>query len=174
MSKNKKINKEKKDIIVDDDDDDDIDELMEGLEDDEELNDKEVEEEDLDPTFNSHLYSYMRRAVQRPHTKKNDIYITNNGNFIYYVKRIKKLMFIENIQEVNIHGLGAAIMSAIKLSLYLQRRFDMVLSPTTSTEIIIDQYEPNVDYVDPVSKTRHCSAIHINVKKPTTTTASTQ
>ncbi|GAM23993.1 hypothetical protein SAMD00019534_071680, partial [Acytostelium subglobosum LB1] len=116
--------------------------------------------------------SYMRRAVQRPHANKNDIYLSTNGKFIYYVKRAKKLLLLQGAKEISIHGLGAAIMPAIKLSLYLQRHVDgLVLSPSTTTEEILDHYDPNVEYLDSVTKIRHCSAIHIKLIKRATATS---
>eukprot|EP01133_Synstelium_polycarpum_P000229 gene229-279_t len=106
----------------------------------------------------------MRRVVQRAHTKRNDIYVSNNGKFQYYVKRAKYLLIQEALKEVVIHGLGAAVMPAIKLSLYLQQHMpSLTLAPTTSTEEIIDQYDPNVD-------SRSCGRTSSRTRKPTTST----
>jgi len=113
-----------------------------------------------DPT----LYTYVRRVVQRPQTNRNDIYISTNGKYIYYVKRAKQLLLLEGVKEITIHGLGSAISLAVKLSLYLQRVIPgLILSPTTSTEEIIDQYDPLVNDLEPVLKIRHCSSIHIKI-----------
>ncbi|KAN0021618.1 hypothetical protein ACTFIU_003762 [Dictyostelium citrinum] len=132
-----------------------------------------------DPT----KYVYMRRVVQRPYAKKNEIYLSNNGKFIYYVKRVKNLLFNQKEKEIIIHGLGAAISLAVKLSLYLQKDIEgLTLSTTTSSEEIIDQYDPLVNDLEPVLKIRHASAIHIkiindgsstNVNSSSTTVATT-
>ncbi|KAF2071835.1 hypothetical protein CYY_006852 [Polysphondylium violaceum] len=120
-----------------------------------------------DPT----LYTYVRRVVQRPQTNKNDIYISTNGKYIYYVKRAKQLLFTQGLKEITIHGLGSAIGLAVKLSLYLERNIGgLVLSPTTSTEEIIDQYDPLVNDLEPVLKIRHCSSIHIKILKNSVST----
>ncbi|KAM9970027.1 hypothetical protein ACTFIR_001867 [Dictyostelium discoideum] len=133
-----------------------------------------------DPT----KYVYMRRVVQRPYAKKNEIYLSNNGKFLYYVKRVKNLLFNQREKEIIIHGLGAAISLAVELSLYLQRDIEgLTLSTTTSSEEIIDQYDPLVNDLEPVLKIRHASAIHIKIindgsstnpnKTNSTTTATT-
>ncbi|EAL62877.1 RNase P protein subunit [Dictyostelium discoideum AX4] len=113
-----------------------------------------------DPT----KYVYMRRVVQRPYAKKNEIYLSNNGKFLYYVKRAKNLLFNQREKEIIIHGLGAAISLAVELSLYLQKDIEgLTLSTTTSSEEIIDQYDPLVNDLEPVLKIRHASAIHIKI-----------
>ncbi|EGG24980.1 RNase P protein subunit [Cavenderia fasciculata] len=159
------MSKNKQNVIVQDTkhvevDDDDI-EFEEEEDSDIELGE---DDQDYDPTFNPKLYSYMRRVTQHNAPAINDIYVTNNGNFLYYCKRAMKLLQNKQMQEINIHGLGAAIIKAIKLSLYLEKRIpDIVIGASTSTEEIIDHYDPNVDKLEPVSKIRHCSAIHIKV-----------
>ncbi|KAM9995649.1 hypothetical protein ACTFIY_001829 [Dictyostelium cf. discoideum] len=113
-----------------------------------------------DPT----KYVYMRRVVQRSYAKKNEIYLSNNGKFLYYVKRAKNLLFNQREKEIIIHGLGAAISLAVELSLYLQKDIEgLTLSTTTSSEEIIDQYDPLVNDLEPVLKIRHASAIHIKI-----------
>ncbi|KYQ89840.1 RNase P protein subunit [Tieghemostelium lacteum] len=124
--------------------------------------DLKVSEEDLN---NPYLYCYKRRTAQRAKANANDVYIANNGQFILYVKRCKKLLLQqENCKEVVIHGLGAAIIPAIKLSLYLQKKIpNLVVSPNTGTEEIIDQYDPLRDDLEPVLRIRRCSSIHIRL-----------
>ncbi|EGC36808.1 hypothetical protein DICPUDRAFT_77539 [Dictyostelium purpureum] len=146
------------------------DNQMEDNEDD--LNSEDLEEaEERERNYEQYLllndpskYTYLRRVVQRPQTKKNEIYLSNNGKFLYYIKRAKKLLIDEKEKEIIIHGLGAAIPLAVNLSLQLQKDIqDLVLSPTTSSEEIIDQYDPLTDDLEPVLKIRHASAIHIKI-----------
>eukprot|EP01132_Coremiostelium_polycephalum_P005506 gene5506-6860_t len=135
------------------------------IEEDVEEEEEEEEEEDKFALVNDpDSYTYKRRAVQRPSTKKNEIYLSTSGKYIYYVKRAKKLLLVDRVKEIHIHGLGSAISVAIKLSLYLEKNIPgLVLSPTTSTEEILDQYDPLKDHLDPVLAIRHCSAIHIKI-----------
>ncbi|KAM9974508.1 hypothetical protein ACTFIW_007962 [Dictyostelium discoideum] len=55
--------------------------------------------------------------------------------------------------------------STVELSLYLQKDIEgLTLSTTTSSsEEIIDQYDPLVNDLEPVLKIRHASAVHIKI-----------
>jgi hypothetical protein len=60
--------------------------------------------------------------------------------------RAKTLLSSVTIEEISIHGLGAAVNRAIELALKLiDENRDLSLFVSTSTVKLIDDYEPLVD-----------------------------
>nr|XP_050850527.1 ribonuclease P protein subunit p20-like isoform X1 [Vespula vulgaris] len=109
--------------------------------------------------------NYMLRKRQpRLIREKRDIYVTNKTDFKAQLKKCEKLFNI-GISEIIIHGLGAAIKRACNLALQLKEihHNSLDLDIKTSTEELIDDFEPLNDDYDYEMKIRRNSAIHIRV-----------
>ncbi|KAL2727950.1 ribonuclease P protein subunit p20-like [Vespula maculifrons] len=109
--------------------------------------------------------NYMLRKRQpRLIREKRDIYVTNKTDFKAQLKKCEKLFNI-GVSEIIIHGLGAAIKRACNLALQLKEihHNSLDFDIKTSTEELIDDFEPLNDDYDYEMKIRRNSAIHIRV-----------
>ena len=79
-------------------------------------------------------------ALQGP----NHILVSRRSSVAALRKRVRKLLASKRWAEIHIHGLGAALASAVMLAAELVLEFDgrIVASASTSTEAIIDRFEP--------------------------------
>lgn len=78
-------------------------------------------------------------------------------------------LFQEGHSEVIIHGLGAAVSTAVNVALILQEKLSHTvdLAVNTSTVDLIDDYRPMYDTDEPFSRVRSNSAVHVRVyRKP--------
>lgn len=102
--------------------------------------------------FQFHLRSpftdkFVKRTVVRKGTvQKNEFFVSRGTKKVVVLKKATKLLDGE-FDEVIIHGMGAAIYKAIDIAQDLVSKSlgELVMSPTTSTETLIDDYEPIVD-----------------------------
>ncbi|KAL2726838.1 ribonuclease P protein subunit p20-like [Vespula squamosa] len=104
----------------------------------------------------------LRKRQPRLIKGKRDIYVTNKTDFKAQLKKCEKL-FNFGISEIIIHGLGAAIKRACNLALRFKEihHNSLDLDIKTSTEELIDDFEPLNDDYDYEMKIRRNSAIHI-------------
>jgi ribonuclease P/MRP protein subunit RPP20 len=118
---------------------------------------------DVDPT----KYRMVKRPPIRSFGKKNEIYVSTQTNFVVASKRVSKILDKDPEAEVVIHGLGAAINLAVDLALSIVKRSlgDLVASPTTTTEPLIDDFEPLSPELPVFTQVRYNSAIHIKISK---------
>jgi DNA-binding protein len=113
----------------------------------------------------------FKRAPLRRIPRITDIYVRRKRPVQSYLQRVRSLF--ENHKEtcVTIHGLGAALLSAIEVALSVKHFYkndQLKLETTTSTVTLIDDIEFTNDEEPCVEKRRN-NAIHIKLhymKKP--------
>ncbi|XP_065066148.1 ribonuclease P protein subunit p20-like [Rhopilema esculentum] len=107
-----------------------------------------------------------KRAPPRPVKSKNTILVHRKSDFKTQLERCQRLLD-KGEDELQIHGLGAAINRSINMALQLQLRAKgtLKLITTTSTVDLVDDFEPVHEEIDPYAKSRSCSAIHIILRK---------
>ena len=98
---------------------------------------------EVDPMATSghiHCKLPLLTALQGP----NHILVSRRSSVAALRKRVRKLLASKRWAEIHIHGLGAALASAVMLAAELVLEFDgrIVASASTSTEAIIDRFEP--------------------------------
>eukprot|EP00128_Syssomonas_multiformis_P002769 Colp12_sorted_trinity150504_noHs@5397 len=122
----------------------------------ESLEEKEIEE----------YFAIKKRVPPRMPAKENDIYVCRTTQFPAQFEKAKKLLD-SGYDEINIHGLGAAINRAINLGLQLKERYldTLEVSATTSTVALVDDLEPLKNNVQPKTRVRNNSAIHVKVSR---------
>merc|ERR1711879_495906 len=109
-------------------------------------------------TPDPYLYRFVKRVPQRPHTRKNDIYVSRSSSFVAMQKRALRLLH-EGEVEVVIHALSAAMEKACDLArgLVEQSNGTIALAPSTSTVTLIDGYEPLKPGLEPITQVRYNS-----------------
>ena len=110
----------------------------------------------------------LRKRLQKTLPKrKNDIYVNKKTDFKAQLARSQRLLD-NGVNELYIHGLGAALNRAINLALQLKAlgNGSVEVSANTSTVELIDDREPMDDENEPDQCTRNNSAIHIKVYRP--------
>ena len=97
----------------------------------------------------------------------NDIYVNRRSDFVSQLARCRKLLD-QGVNELFIHGLGAAINRSINLALQLKetRGESLELRATTSTVELTDDMEPLTETGDHFTQTRNVSALHITLCRP--------
>jgi hypothetical protein len=114
--------------------------------------------EDLSQCKDCNLVTYspdelVKRTVIREEKGKNDLFVSRNTKTVVAIKKAQKLLvgcgaslhfLLSRNKEVTIHGLGAAMHKAIKIAQLLVSNSlgDLQMSPTTSTEVLVDDFEP--------------------------------
>jgi DNA-binding protein len=121
----------------------------------------------------------------RPRARKNDVFVKRSRPKYIYVKRVVELLEDEDVREVVVHGMGAALGFAIEVALMVQEKLGgenaIQLSPKTDSIALVDEFEPlqrvrfHLPYLflksfflqglEPVSISRICSQISIGLKK---------
>ena len=109
-------------------------------------------------------YSLRKRLPRKMPKRKNDVYVNTKTDFQAQMERCQK-MLDSGVAEIHVHGLGAAINRAMTLALQLQEKTAgaMQLAVNTSTVELIDDYEPLSDDLEPESRERNNSAVHIKL-----------
>lgn len=95
------------------------------------------------------LYSRVPRPMSRPHPLPNEIYIRSGPQPLAPLsKRIKQLLFAGNVDSVHIHAAGKQITTAVKLAVDFVNAYTPWFTTLTytSTEVVIDDYVPKVDF----------------------------
>ncbi|PRP88061.1 hypothetical protein PROFUN_04489 [Planoprotostelium fungivorum] len=104
-------------------------------------------------------------APCRDNATDSDIYVTRSTPFIALFNRASQLL--DQGTPVTIHGLGASINRAIRLSLkkYVQdgEIKKLNLSTNTSTVELVDEYHPLSESLAPGAHVRCNSAVHIRI-----------
>lgn len=114
--------------------------------------------------FDSEEYTLRKRLPPRLPKRKNDVYVSRKTDFKQQFARCQKL-FDSGWNEVYVHGLGAAINRAINLGLQLKNKGmgTLDLAVHTSTVELTDDFEPDTDELEPESRSRNNSTVHIKV-----------
>ncbi|KAJ2500057.1 hypothetical protein GGH96_003015 [Coemansia sp. RSA 1972] len=110
-----------------------------------------------------------KRKPLRPSTSRADIYVTrDHRKFNSYMRRARKLLVERNYPTVTIHGLGAAIQTAIKLASAVKASLSdqIVMDTTTHTVTLYDDVVPQDESADITTQTRQNSAIQIKMSLP--------
>ncbi|KAF8763572.1 ribonuclease P protein subunit p20-like [Argiope bruennichi] len=106
-------------------------------------------------------YRIERRPTPRLPKRKNDVYVNQKTPFMGQFNKCKSLL--NNEKEIIIHGLGAAVNTAVNLALQLKTFYSdtVTLEATTSTvDLIDDHHFSSGDYR---AESRKNSAIHIKL-----------
>lgn len=98
--------------------------------------------------------------------RRNDVYITRHTKLAAQKARVTR-MLNEKVDEVTLHGLGAAISRTINVALQIQRKLaDTVqLDVRTGTIKVTDDLFPLYDEVDFRTRNRLVSAVHIKISR---------
>ncbi|KAJ2898874.1 hypothetical protein GGI21_000545 [Coemansia aciculifera] len=110
-----------------------------------------------------------KRKPIRPSQSRSDIYATREPRkFQSHVNRARKLLLNRNYPSVTIHGLGAAIPQAIKISNAVKASLgdQTTMDVTTDTVNMYDDIVPADPSEDIVTQVRQNSAIHIRMTLP--------
>ena len=120
--------------------------------------------------YNDFKVKLKKRApVREKTTNRNDIYVSRKSKYHALLSRGKMLLEQAplNSATINIHGLGAAVNTAVDLALELQKHFGgpshLKFSITTETVPLVDDFYSR-DYDEEFfqgSQVRFNSAIHI-------------
>lgn len=108
-----------------------------------------------------------RRAPLRAPSLKSDVYITTAQRPQATVRRARALLFDDNLTEITLHGLGAAVERAVDAARALSEQYGTHLAVHTRTSSVelIDDYEPLRDDLEVRSVSRFSTAIHIRIVK---------
>lgn len=109
-----------------------------------------------------HVDRVRKRLPVRPHGGTADIYVTRDVRFGSLVSRAMSLL--KRGSEARLHALGAALQRCVDVALAVQKAAGpdtVVLSPTTSTVIVIDDYEPIVPGYPARTRKRAKNALQI-------------
>lgn len=110
------------------------------------------------------IYRVLKRAPLRTASSRSDVYVTRGSNFLVLVSRA--IMLLRSQKVVHLHALGAALERCADVALAIQARLGddaVVLSPTTDTVVVYDDYEPLVPGYPARTRKRSKNALHITV-----------
>nr|XP_015916314.1 ribonuclease P protein subunit p20 [Parasteatoda tepidariorum] len=108
-------------------------------------------------------YLFQKRLPPSLPRRPNDVYVNQKTPFIAQFNKCKTLLSKE--KEIHIHGLGAAVNTAVNLALQLKTFYlnTIVLDTTTSSVELIDDFTPLNGKFKPKTNTRKNSVIHIKL-----------
>ena len=117
--------------------------------------------------FDKEEYVLRKRLPKRLPKRKNDVYVTRRTDIKAQLARCQK-MLDSDCHVIYIHGLGAATNRAVNLALQLKACSlgTIDLAVNTSTVELVDDLEPQVDDLDPQTRVRNNSAVHIKLFRP--------
>ncbi len=123
--------------------------------------------ETSDDSIGREEYILRRRLPKTLPKRKNDVYINMKTDSKAQLARCKK-MLDNGINELYIHGLGAAVNRAINVALQLkaQSNGSVEVSANTSTVELVDDREPLDEETEPSQSRRNNSTVHIRVFRP--------
>ncbi|KAJ2345844.1 hypothetical protein GGF43_005120 [Coemansia sp. RSA 2618] len=107
-----------------------------------------------------------KRKPMRASTSRADIYVTRDRRkFNSYMRRARKLLVERNYPAITIHGLGAAIQTAIKLATAVKASLgdQVTMDTTTHTVTLYDDVIPQDDSADIATQARQNSAVQIKM-----------
>jgi len=117
----------------------------------------------LDPSH----YRHVKHCPHRMPASRTDIYLSRTVRGSDIRRRAFSFLSNEENHFITIHALGSLIRRAIKLAIWLKEKMPdrLQLYPSTSTVTIVDDFEPLVDNLAPITSIRYNNAIHIRVAK---------
>ncbi|KAJ1842087.1 hypothetical protein LPJ70_003965 [Coemansia sp. RSA 2708] len=107
-----------------------------------------------------------KRKPLRPSTSLADIYVTRDRRkFNSFMRRARKLLVERNYPSITIHGLGAAIPTAIKLATALKASVgeQVTMETTTHTVTLYDDIVLQDESADISTQARQNSAVQIKM-----------
>lgn len=109
-------------------------------------------------------YLFTKRYPKLPKSR-SDVYVNQKSSFIAQFNKCKTLLSSE--KEICIHGLGAAVNTAVNLALQLKTFYleTVTLETTTSTVELLDDFTPQTPVGRHRAVKRRNSAIHIKIKQ---------
>ena len=112
---------------------------------------------------------FRKRVAQRAATRENDIYVSRASRFGALLSRARKVVVSPKFDELHVHGMGAAMDVAVRLVLALRDEYPnaLILSPRTSSVMLVDDYEPLVEGLPPITRTRFTSKLTFTVRRRT-------
>lgn len=110
-------------------------------------------------------YLFAKRTNPKLPKNRNDVYVNQKSSFIAQFNKCKTLLSSE--KEICIHGLGAAVNTAVNLALQLKTFYleTVTLETTTSTVELLDDFIPRTPVGRQRTVKRKNSAIHIKIKQ---------
>lgn len=125
--------------------------------------DDKKQKDDFRDLIDNEEYQLKKRLPPRLPKRRNDVYVSRKTNFQAQLARCRKLL--DQYNEVFVHGLGIAVNRAINLALQLKEAGvgTFEVAAHTSTVELVDDLEPENDDLEPETRTRNNSAIHIHV-----------
>ncbi|KAJ1842082.1 hypothetical protein H4S02_000911 [Coemansia sp. RSA 2611] len=122
---------------------------------------------DTEPEKRPHIDGTIKkRKPLRPSTSRADIYVTRDRRkFNSFMRRARKLLVERNYPSVTIHGLGAAIPTAIKLATALKASVgeQVTMETTTHTVTLYDDIVLQDESADISTQARQNSAVQIKM-----------
>jgi len=111
--------------------------------------------------------TFSKRGALHPPTKITDIYVTRGRSTVALLKRAFGLLFRDKHAFVEFHAIGAAVSVAVECAVRFSTQYagSVSLSIMTSTQILVDDYEPLEQDLPAVSLLRRNSSIHIKVTR---------
>ncbi|KAG8200246.1 hypothetical protein JTE90_021901 [Oedothorax gibbosus] len=110
-------------------------------------------------------YLFTKRLPPKLPKSRSDVYVNQKSSFVAQFNKCKSLLSSE--KEIRIHGLGAAVNTAVNLALQLKTFYleTVTLEATTSTVDLIDDFTPRTPVGRHRTVKRKNSAIHIKMKQ---------
>jgi DNA-binding protein len=110
-------------------------------------------------------YRFTKRAPQRQFGSKHDIFVSSGSSIVAAVKKVQKMLKNDPTSSVTIHGLSAAIKKAVDIANYVAQAHagSLSISVRTSSIPLVDDYEPLIPDLPPISQIRLGSAIHVTL-----------
>jgi len=110
---------------------------------------------------------HVKHCPHRMPASRTDIYLSRTVRGSDVRQRVFSFLSNEENHFITIHALGSLIRRAIKLAIWLKEKMPdrLQLYPSTSTVTIVDDFEPLVDNLAPITSIRYNNAIHIRVAK---------
>ncbi|KAF0852594.1 nuclear ribonuclease P subunit Rpp20 (Rpp2/Pop7) [Andalucia godoyi] len=143
----------------------------------------------LRPSPDPKLYRHVKRPPFRMPAQPNDVFVSSDSSKIAVLKRIKALLThdlakhhtrpvlesqaraLAKVPFVCVHGLGRAVQIAVEISLRAQRELGgaqlVTVSATTHSVPLIDDFEPLVPGLEPLTQVRYNSAIIVRLSMKT-------
>lgn len=93
-------------------------------------------------SWNGTIDRISKRLPQRPRGGRTDIYFTRASKPAGVSTRIRQLLDNDEVKNVTLHALGAAIKSCCDMALKFQSAFNVTLDVRTGTVEVFDDYVP--------------------------------
>eukprot|EP00475_Leptophrys_vorax_P004390 TRINITY_DN1261_c0_g1_i1.p1 TRINITY_DN1261_c0_g1~~TRINITY_DN1261_c0_g1_i1.p1 ORF type:complete len:183 (+),score=51.79 TRINITY_DN1261_c0_g1_i1:80-550(+) len=124
---------------------------------------------DWDALSDPNKYVLRKKIPIRPRARVNDVFVSRAHPIPLYVKRAAKMLEKDEVKEVYVFGMGAALETAIQVALMVQKELGgpnaITVSPNTDSVFLFDEFQPLQEGLEPVIIKRLCSQIQIILTK---------